>query len=162
VGEEEEGVSLLVLRTNWESERGGGVGAKLTVIIVIANNNLFNLSELAHLTPEILVERVKVVLELAGVHLDLWIVGWVLVEVWEQDRLTVRGLDVLATAAIAVTACADFVIETAVDLVLLRTEDRGEVVCHCEDCAMGGSVWGICGDEVLGVYGGLGGEGRPP
>jgi hypothetical protein len=31
-----------------------------------------------------------------------------------------------------VSACADLVVEGAVDLVLLGTEDRCEVVCHCE------------------------------
>lgn len=35
-----------------------------------------------------------------------------------------------ARAAVAVTAGADLVVETAVDLVLLGTEDGGEVVGH--------------------------------
>ena len=37
----------------------------------------------------------------------------------------------LARAAVAVTACTDFVVEGAVDLVLLSAEDGGEVVRHC-------------------------------
>lgn len=37
-----------------------------------------------------------------------------------------------ARAAVAVSACADLVVEGAVDLVLLGTEDRREVVGHCE------------------------------
>ena len=71
------------------------------------------------------------VLQLAGVHLVLWIVGGVLVEVGEKDGLRVRGFDVLSRAAIAVSAGANFVVEGAVDFVLLGAEDRGEVVCHC-------------------------------
>ena len=35
-----------------------------------------------------------------------------------------------ARAAVAVTACADLVVEGAIDLVLLGTEDGGEVVGH--------------------------------
>lgn len=34
--------------------------------------------------------------------------------------------------SIAVTACADFVVEAAVDFVLLGTEDGGEIVGHGE------------------------------
>ena len=36
----------------------------------------------------------------------------------------------LATAAVAMTAGADFVVERAVDLVLLRAKDGGQVVRH--------------------------------
>jgi len=56
------------------------------------------------------------VLQLARIHLVLGIVGWVLVEVGEQDRLRVGGLDVFARAAVAVAACANFIVEGAVDL----------------------------------------------
>lgn len=67
------------------------------------------------------------VLQLARVHLVFGVVGRVLVEVWEEDGLRVGGFDVLATAAVAVSAGADFVVEGAVDFVLLRAEDGGEV-----------------------------------
>lgn len=70
------------------------------------------------------------VLELHRVHLDLWVVRRVLVQVWEEDRLAVGGLDVFSTAAVAVTAGADLVIETAVNFVGFGTEDGGEVVRH--------------------------------
>lgn len=56
------------------------------------------------------------VLQLAGIHLVLRIVGWVLVEVGEEDCLRVGGFDVFARAAVAVAAGADFVVEGAVDL----------------------------------------------
>jgi len=66
------------------------------IIIIITNDNLFNFPKLAHLAPEVLVESVEVVLQLAGVHLDLRVVGGVLVQVGEQNRLAVGGLDVFA------------------------------------------------------------------
>jgi len=72
-----------------------------------------------------------VVLQLAGVHLVLWVVGRVLVEVGEEDRLTVGGLDMLARAAVTVSACANLVVEGAVDFVGFGTEDTGEVIRHC-------------------------------
>lgn len=65
------------------------------------------------------------VLQLAWVHLVLRVVGRVLVEVGEQDGLAVRGLDVFARAAVAVSAGADFVVEGAVDFVLFGAEDGG-------------------------------------
>ncbi len=130
--------------------RGGDRG--LTVVVVVTHHDLLDLAVLAHLAPEILVEGVEVVLQLARVHLVLGVVGWVLVEVGEQDRLRVRGLDVFSGAAVAVAAGAYFVVEGAVDLgdmlvsgvlemlfwwvfanlVLLCTEDGGEVVRHGE------------------------------
>ncbi len=91
------------------------------------------LSKLAHLTPEILIESIKVVLQLARVHLDLGIVGWILVEVGQEDGLRVRGLDVLARTAVAVSTGADLVVEGAVDFVGFGTEDAGEIVGHDVD-----------------------------
>lgn len=38
-----------------------------------------------------------------------------------------------ARAAITVATCADFVVEGAVDFVLLRSEDGGEIVGHFGD-----------------------------
>lgn len=60
----------------------------------------------------------------------LGIISRVLIEVGHENGLRVRRLDVLARAAIAVAAGADFVVEGAVDLVLLRAEDGGEIVGH--------------------------------
>ena len=76
------------------------------------------------------------ILQLAGVHLDLRIVGGVLVEVGEQDGLAVGGLDVLARAAVAVSTGADLVVEGTVYFVGFGAEDGGEVVGHVE---------GVCG-----------------
>jgi hypothetical protein len=109
--------------------------ALLTVVVVVAYDKLLHQSILAQLAPDVLVEGVKVHLHLLWVHLVLGVVGRVLVQVGQQDGLRVRGLDVFARAAVAVTAGADFVVEGAVDLVLLRTKDGGEVVGHgCGVC----------------------------
>jgi len=104
----------------------------LTIVVVVAYYELFDESVLAQLAPDVLVEGVEVHLHLLGVHLVLWVVRRVLIQVRQQDGLAVRGLDVFARAAIAVTTGADFVVEGAVDLVLLRSEDGGEVVGHGE------------------------------
>lgn len=101
-----------------------------TVIIIVAYYELLNQSVLTQLAPDVLVKGIKVHLHLLGVHLVLWVVRRVLVQIGQQDRLAVRRLDVLARASVSVTARADFVVEGAVDLVLLGTEDGGEVVGH--------------------------------
>ena len=72
------------------------------------------------------------VLKLLWVHARLVVVGGVLVEVGEENRLRVGWFDVFARAAVAVAAGADFVVETAVDFVLFCAEDGGEVVGHGE------------------------------
>ncbi len=105
-------------------------GERRTIIIVVTDHNLLRFAILAHLAPEVLVESIEVVLQLAGIHLVLGIVGWVLVEIGEEDGLRVGGLDVFSRAAVAVAARANFVVEGAVDFVLLGAEDGGEVVGH--------------------------------
>lgn len=100
---------------------------KRTIIVVITNDHLLGLPIFAHLAPEILVEGVEVVLQLARIHLVLGVVGRVLVEVGQEDGLGVGRFDVLARAAVTVAAGADLVVEGAVDLVLLSAEDGGEV-----------------------------------
>ena len=67
------------------------------------------------------------VLQLARVHLVLGVVGRVLVQVGQEDRLRVGRFHVLAAAAVAVAAGADLVVKGAVDLVLFGAEDGGEV-----------------------------------
>lgn len=61
----------------------------LTIIVVVTDDNLFNLAILAHLTPEILIESIKVILQLTRIHLVLGVVRRVLVEIWEEDGLRV-------------------------------------------------------------------------
>lgn len=103
---------------------------KRTIVIIITNHHLLNLPILAHLAPEVLVEGIEVVLKLTGIHLVLGVVGRVLVEVREEDGLRVRRFDMFARTAIAMATGADFVVERTVDLVLLCTEDGGEIVGH--------------------------------
>lgn len=83
----------------------------LTVVVIIADYHLFYLSVLAHLTPEIFVESVEMVLQLARVHLVLRVIGWILVKVWEKDCLRVRGFDMFSRASITMSASANFVVE---------------------------------------------------
>lgn len=116
------------------------------IVVVVAHHHLLGLAVLAHFAPKVLVEGVEVVLQLARVHLVLGVVGRVLVEVGQEDGLRVRGLDVLAAAAVAVAAGADLVVEGAVDFVLLGAEDGGEVVGHVLRCVLDAWVplsWGF-------------------
>ena len=91
-------------------------GLGLTVVVVVANDNLFYFSVFAHLAPEIFIEGVKVILQLARVHLVLGIVGGVLIEVREKDGLGVGWFDMFSRAAVTVSTSAYFIIEGAVDL----------------------------------------------
>ena len=118
-----------------------------TIVIVVAYHHLLWLAVFTHLAPKVLVESIEVVLELRRVHICFGIVGGVLVEIGEEDGLAVGGLDVFAGAAVAVSAGADFVVETAVHFVLFGAEDGGEVA----EERRGMLVWG--GDE--GVVGRL-------
>ena len=52
-----------------------------TVIVIVANHHLLRLPVLAHFAPEVFIEGIKVILQLARVHLVLGVVGRVLVEV---------------------------------------------------------------------------------
>jgi hypothetical protein len=95
------------------------------IVVVVADHNLLNQPILAELAPDVLVERVEVVLELRRVHLVVWEKGWVQVKVREEYRLGVGRFDMLAGASITVSTSANLVVEAAVDLVLLRSENRG-------------------------------------
>lgn len=104
--------------------------SELTIIVIITDNQFLEFAVFAHLAPHVLVKGVEVVLQLARVHLVLGVVGRVLVHVGHEDSLRVRGLHMLARAAVTVAACTDLVVEGAIDLVLLGTENGGEVVGH--------------------------------
>lgn len=126
-----------------------GIWDRLTIVVIVAYNHLLELAIFAHLAPEILVERVKVVLQLARIHLVLGVVRRILVEVRKEDGLRVGRLDMFARTPIAVTACSDFVVERTVDLyhlsvqstarecdatylVLLGSEDGREIIGHSD------------------------------
>ena len=100
------------------------------IIIVITHYHLLHLAILAHLAPKVLVEGIEVILELGAREAGLVVVGWVLVEVGQEDGLRVGGFDVFARAAVAVAAGSDFVVEGAVDFVLFCAEDGCEVIGH--------------------------------
>jgi len=51
------------------------------VIIIVTNHHLLDLAVLAHLAPEVLVECVKMILQLTRVHLVFGVVCWVLVQI---------------------------------------------------------------------------------
>lgn len=104
--------------------------SELTIIVIVTDNQFLEFAVFAHLAPYVLVKSVEVVLQLTRVHLVLGVVGWVLVHVGHEDGLRVRWLHMFARAAVAVAACTDLVVEGAIDLVLLGTENRGEVVGH--------------------------------
>jgi hypothetical protein len=108
-------------------------GGGLTIVIIVTNHYLLNLAILAHLAPEVLVESIEVVLQLTRIHLDFRVVGGVLVEIGQKDRLAVGRLNVLSRAAVAMPARADLVVEGAVDFVLLGAKDGGQVIRHCVD-----------------------------
>jgi hypothetical protein len=55
-------------------------------------------------------------LQLCWGHLELWIVGWVLVEVREEDGLRVRRLDMFARASVTMSASSNLVVDRAVHL----------------------------------------------
>ena len=119
------------------------LGYQLTIVVVVAHDQLLDQPVLAQLAPDVLVEGVEVMLHLLRVHLVLGVVRRVLVQVGQENRLRVRRLHMLSRAAVAVAAGADLVVEGAVDLVLLRSEDGGEVVRHfCGVVVCVGGAWG--------------------
>lgn len=97
---------------------------------VIADVEALDLAELAELLEDVLVEVLKVLLDLAGVdRLSLWVdargdhVG-TLVHVGEEEGRGDGGPVVEAGAAVAVPASSDLEVEGAIHTVLLRAEDR--------------------------------------
>lgn len=98
------------------------------------------MTKLCKLTVQVLIDSIKSLLQFLVCQLAYGVVGRVMVDVWEKNGLRERGLDVLARASITVAACTNltigvktyeigtkevayFVVEGAIDTVLLRTED---------------------------------------
>lgn len=103
---------------------------------VVTDIQILNISVLAQLLKQILIEILKVVLDLAGVEiLGLGVdagsehVG-ALVHVGEEKGGADGGLRVEARAAVAMPARADLEVERAVHSVLLRTEYGRQVLRH--------------------------------
>ena len=66
------------------------------IVIVVANHDLLYFAVFAHLAPEVFVESIEVILQLRSIHFIFWVVGWVLVQVGEEDSLRVGRLDMLS------------------------------------------------------------------
>lgn len=66
------------------------------IVVVVANHHFFNLPVFTHFAPEVLVERIKVVLQLGRIHLVLLIIRRVLIKVREENSLAVGGFDMLS------------------------------------------------------------------
>ena len=87
-GEDVFGIGIALQKVGWKEEegkgreggrRGSAARGKRTIVVVVTDDDFFGFPEFAHLAPEVLVEGIKVVLQLARVHLVLWVVGWILV-----------------------------------------------------------------------------------
>lgn len=90
------------------------------IIVVVTHHDFFDLAIFTHFAPEVLVERIEVVLQLGGIHLVLLIVCRVLVKVRKEDGLAVGWFDMFSRASITVSARANFVVERAIDLLLCQ------------------------------------------
>ena len=55
---------------------------KLTVVVIVAYHDLFHLAVFTHLAPKVLIEGVKMILQLTRVHLILRVESGILIEVW--------------------------------------------------------------------------------
>lgn len=103
---------------------------------VVADVQVLHLAVLAELVEDVLIEVLEVTLDLAGfdgVALRVEARGdhvRALVHVAEQQGRRDGGTVVQARAAVAVAARADLEVERAVHAVLLRAEDRREVLSH--------------------------------
>ena len=81
--------------------------------------------KLRKLAIEIFIYGIKALLELLLGQLADGVMGGVVIDIWEQNRLRERWADVFPRAAVTVSTSTDFVVEGAVDSVLLCTEDVG-------------------------------------
>jgi hypothetical protein len=88
---------------------------------VIADVHLFYFTVLAELGIEVFVEGVKVLLDLLRVQCVSGVVDWVLVDVSTENGLTELRTNMFSTASIAVSACANFVVERTIYFVLFSS-----------------------------------------
>ena len=106
---------------------------------VVADIEAFDFTVLGELLEEILIELLEVVLDLArvdgvavGVDAGGYHVG-ALVHVGEQNGGAYAGLRVEAGAPISVPTRADLEVERAIHPVLLRPENRCQMLRHCRN-----------------------------
>ena len=88
---------------------------------IIADVHLFDFTVLAELGIEVFVKGFKVLLDLLSVERVSGVVDWVLVDVSTEDGLTELRTYVFSTASIAVSACANFVVERTIYFVLFSS-----------------------------------------
>ena len=85
---------------------------------IIADVHLFYFTVLAELGIKVFVKGVKVLLDLLSVECVSGVVDWVLVDVSTENGLTELRTYMFSTASIAVSACANFVVERTIYFVL--------------------------------------------
>lgn len=109
---------------------------------VIADIEVLDLTELAELLKNILVEILKVFLDLKGIErlaLGFDARGdhvWTVVHVGEEESGRNGRSGVEARATVTVTASTNFEVERTIDSVLLRAEDGSQVLRHDQ--------WKVC------------------
>jgi hypothetical protein len=74
---------------------------------------LEKVTKLGQFTIQVLVDSIKAFLELPWSELADRVVGWVVVDVREEDGLRKRRLDMLPRAAITVTTCSNLIYKTS-------------------------------------------------
>ena len=85
--------------------------ANQVVSYIVADDNCLDFSILGVLAEHVLVERIKVRLDLGLGKLIVRIVRWILIKIWTKYSLRVRWFDVLPRAPVAVSTCPDFEVE---------------------------------------------------
>jgi hypothetical protein len=85
---------------------------------IIADVHLFYFTVLAELGIEVFVKGVIVLLDLLSVECVSGVVDWVLVDVSTENGLTELRTYMFSTTSIAVSACANFVVERTIYFVL--------------------------------------------
>ena len=88
--------------------------ANKVIANIIADMHFFNLAIFRQLDKEILVDVVKVLLDLGFCQRAVGVVRRVVVNVGDKDGLREIGLDVFPGAPVAVSACSDFEVERTV------------------------------------------------
>jgi hypothetical protein len=88
---------------------------------IIADVHLFDFTVLAELGIEVFVKGFKVLLDLLSVERVSGVVNWVLVDVSTENGLTELRTYMFSTTSIAVSACANFVVERTIYFVLFSS-----------------------------------------
>lgn len=82
---------------------------------VITNMHFLDLAVFCQLDEKVLIDVVKVFLNLGFGEGAVGVVGGVVIDVWDEDCLGEIGLNVFPRASVAVSAGSDFEVERTVD-----------------------------------------------